>query len=220
MPQFYTQDDILVLISHGSGGVGAAEYNCARYFLQHGYRVGLLDYFSKWNIPKLFWNYKPNREDDYYVTFDTMLTKVELPDEKIVHIGFSLGGYFGILNNQKFYKNFCFYPGILGLHNDKNYDNTTVIIAEKDNWCTHDYKFKNTWYAKGCYHGFMIPCKDKTIPVAKYKFPSRMTYDQYVSLMPNHNYLTNTYGYTEENIRLLVNEKCSIMYLNQIKECL
>ena len=43
MPQFYTQDDILVLISHGSGGVGAAEYNCARYFLQHGYRVGLLD---------------------------------------------------------------------------------------------------------------------------------------------------------------------------------
>ena len=126
MPQFYTQDDILVLISHGSGGIGAAEYNCARYFLQHGYRVGLLDYFSKWNIPKLFWNYQPNRQDDYYVTFDTILTKVELPDEKIVHIGFSLGGYFGILNNQKFYKNFCFYPGILGLHDDKNYDNTTL----------------------------------------------------------------------------------------------
>ena len=149
-----------------------------------------------------------------------MLTDINFPNEKIVHIGFSLGGYLGLLNNDKFYKNFCFYPGILGYLGQENFDNTTVIIAENDNWCTFNNTVVNTWIAKDCYHGFMIPNKDRDIPVAKYNFPTAMTHKQYLKLIPNHNYLTSVYGHTEETIRLKSNEKYSIMYLNKILESL
>ena len=118
------------------------------------------------------------------------------------------------------YKNFCFYPGILGYLGQENFDNTTVIIAENDNWCTFNNTFVNTWIAKDCYHGFMIPNKDRDIPVAKYNFPTAMTHKQYLKLIPNHNYLTSVYGHTEETIRLKSNEKYSIMYLNKILESL
>lgn len=220
IPNKVVRDDLLILISHGSGGIGDAEWNAAEFFLKNGYKVGLLDYFSKWNVSKLFWCYKEHLRDNHSVSFNTMLTDITLPDEKIVHIGFSLGGYLGLLNNDKFYKNFCFYPGILGYLGQENFDNTTVIIAENDNWCTFNNTFVNTWIAKDCYHGFMIPNKDRDIPVAKYNFPTAMTHKQYLKLIPNHNYLTSVYGHTEETIRLKSNEKYSIMYLNKILESL
>ena len=135
MPHFYTRDDLCIMISHGSGGIGAAEYNTARYFLEQGYRVVLHDYFAKAGVSKLFWNYEPDFQDAYTVTFHDMLTNIKLPEHRIVHIGFSLGGLLGLLNSEKFYKNFCFYPGVFGLPQNKNFDNTTVIVAEHDNWC-------------------------------------------------------------------------------------
>jgi hypothetical protein len=220
MPSKTVQDDLLILISHGSGGVGAAEWGAAKFFLKNGYKVGLLDYFSKWNIDKLFWSYQDHNSDAHTVSFNTILTNINFPTEKIVHIGFSLGGYLGLINSNKFYKNFCFYPGILGYLGQQNFDNTTVIIAENDNWCTFNNTFNNTWFAKDCYHGFMIPNKNKDIPVAKYNFPASMSHGQYLNLMPNHTYLTSMYGHTEEIIRLQSNDRYSIVYLNRILESL
>ena len=220
IPNKVVRDDLLILISHGSGGVGGAEWNAAEFFLKNGYKVGLLDYFSKWNISNLSWCDDKHLKDNHSVSFNTMLTDITFPNEKIVHIGVSLGGYLGLLNSEKFYKNFCFYPGILGYLNQRNFDNTTVIIAENDNWCTFDNTFVNTWIAKDCYHGFMIPNKDRDITIAKYNFPATMTREQYLKLIPNHDFLTSVYGYTTETIRLQSDKKCSIMYLNKILESL
>jgi hypothetical protein len=56
--------------------------------------------------------------------------------------------------------------------------------------------------------------------IAKYNFPATMTREQYLKLIPNHDYLKSVYGYTNEIVRLQSNKKCSIIYLNKILESL
>ena len=217
IPPELNDDNILILVSHGSGGIGNAEWNTANFFLQKGYKVGLLDYFSKWNINKLLWTYRPV-QDEYDITFNQILTDIKFPENNIIHIGFSLGGYLGILNNDVFTKNYCFYPGILGYIPEKDYNNKTVIFAEKDNWCPSSNLFKNSIIAKDCYHGFMIPGKNRSIPVAKYNFPKVIQYEEFKKLKANHRYLSNAYGHIEEKIRLQYDENHCIIYLNMILE--
>jgi len=213
IPPKVKDNSILILISHGSGGVGNAEYFCAETFLKKGYKVAIQDYFSKHNIKNLWWNYEEKFIDDHNITFAEMLD-CEI-DSKIIHIGFSLGGFRGILNAEKFYKNYCFYPGILGITNDmmgKDYSNTTVFTASKDEWCDYEH-FENAVDVApnrmevDAYHGFMIPGKDKEITIAKYHFPKDViTDEEFKKLKPNHEELSK-YGFDKKKIRLQFNKE-------------
>lgn len=217
----------MVLISHGSGGIGNAEIETANYFLEKGYTVGINNYFKKHNIDLLLWSYVDKFQDKFEVTFDKLLTDIKFPSyKKIVHIGFSLGGYLGLLNAKHFTKNFIFYPGILGITPElvnENYSNTTCYIADKDNWCNSYYEIFES-FAKtppkkvivNAYHGFMIPNKHRLIQVSKYNFPERMDSEEYTKLKPNHKFLTEKYGYAPVEILLQSCKNCSIIALNSI----
>ena len=213
IPSKVKDDSIMILISHGSGGVGNAEYFCAETFLKKGYKVSIQDYFSKHKIKNLWWNYEEEFIDNHNITFAEML---DCPvTGKIIHIGFSLGGFLGILNAERFYKNYCFYPGIIGITNkmtNKDYSNTTVFTALKDEWCDYDH-FENAIGVApnriqiDAYHGFMIPGKDKEITIAKYHFPKHVISDEeFNNLKPNHQQLSK-YGFDEKTIRLQFNKE-------------
>lgn len=228
IPVKCVDNELLILISHGSGGVGSAEYTTAEYFLNQGYCVGINNYFKKHNIDFLYWSRDNGVRDEYNVTFDTLLTDIDFPKFKIVHVGFSLGGYLGLLNANKFYKNYNFYPGILVLTNDlinTNYSNSTTFIAEQDNWVNEYYQnfesvaktppkkitFKNT------HHGFMIPNKNRLIHIAKYYFPKHVITDnEFQELKPNHHQLAKKYNFYMEDILLQSNAECSIIALDTI----
>lgn len=226
IPVKCVDNELLILISHGSGGIGSAEKSTAEYFLQNGFKIGLVDYFSKWNIDSLYWHQDEGFKDSYTVSFDEMFS-MNFPQEKIIHVGFSLGGFFGIVNAPKFIKNYCFYPGILGFTKhliSQNYSNTTVYIADMDNWCDNFVYFKNCCIhppsiitLKNSYHGFMIPGKDREFEIAKYHLPDKViSDDEYKKLKPNHDYLKNMYGFENKKIRLKFNRKLYIMCLKQI----
>jgi len=225
-------NDILVLISHGSGGVGSAEYATADFFLKQGYTVGINNYFSKHNIKELYWTYDPphHPSDEYDVSFLEMFTNVDFPDYKIIHIGFSLGGSFGLFNANRFVKNYNFYPGILGITSklaETDYSNSTTFLAGNDNWCNDAYyNFEQialsppkTILFNDAYHGFMIPNKNRPIYIAKYDFPKRIMKDyQFAQLKPNHCELAKKYSFTMTNILLQSNEKCSTIALELISK--
>jgi hypothetical protein len=228
IPHTLLKPDILILISHGSGGTGDAELNAATFFLARGYKVGLIDYFTKWGIDKLWWCYQKGCIDEHSVSFEQMLTDHQFPyEDRIIHIGFSLGGTFGLLNAERFEKNFCFYPGIIGITEklvSKDYSNTTVFVAELDNWCDNYNDFEllvarpPTRINVTGHHGFMIPNKDKLFDGAKYNIPSIiMSQDEFSCIRPSHSYLSSKYGYTEEKIRLKYNEESCILCLSYIE---
>jgi hypothetical protein len=222
--------DLTILISHGSGGIGLCEYNTAEYFCQLGYPVILLDYFTPMGVEKLWWNNKNNNIDNITKGVRAMLTDFDLYRPKnYVHIGFSLGGFAGLLNSHRFALNFSFYPGIFGYTQEdlkKDYSNSTVIIAEHDNWCDNYDMFEqqcttppNKIIAKGCYHGFMLPDKDRVMPIVKYNFPTQPIDETTANIIAlNHNQLTELYGYEVENIRLQSNQCYSKLMLEYIKE--
>ena len=226
IPNEVADEEVLILVSHGSGGPGPAESNIAEYFLKHGYTVGLVDYFSPHNVSKLFWSDREDYKDTYSAKFKDMFA-ITIPEYKrVVHIGFSLGGTLGLFNSEKFYRNYCFYPGMIGMSKfllDKDYSNTTVITAEHDNWCDDYHAFHSECknppkrlIAKDCYHGFMIPDKNKTIPIVKYFTNKNITKKDFANLGPNHNVLAQYFDYTHENIILRYNAKECIMYMNMI----
>lgn len=218
----------MILISHGSGGVGLAELNTAEYFLSKGYTVGILDYFSKWKISNLWWNYEEKFRDNYDVTFkEILLNHNFLFDRKIIHIGFSLGGFLGILNSRHFYKNFCFYPGIIGFTKgivSNDYSNTTIFNANYDVWCDSQcfVSYCNnppTVFNLDSFHGFMIPNKDKLITIAKYNLPKAIILEnEFNQLKPNHKWLSSKYKYTPQQIRLKYDKKSCIICLNYIEK--
>lgn len=229
IPHNITNDEIMILISHGSGGIGNAEWNAANFFLSVGYKVGILDYFSKWNIKKLWWTCIEKFKDNHNVTFNQMLTDITFPDTKIIHIGFSLGGFLGLLNSHLFLLNYSFYPGIIAYTNEmiqKDYSNSTVIVAEQDNWCNNYQIFDELCVhppkkivLNNVYHGFMIPEKDHTFIISKYNFPiDVITLDEFDNLKPNHDQLEKMYGSTDETVRLTFDEKECTIQLNQILE--
>jgi len=210
-------NDILILISHGSGGLGIAEFTTAEYFLSNGYRVGLLDYFSAYNISNLWWNHEEKFMDAYQTTFSKMLTHFDLPYEyKIVHIGFSLGGFLGIINSNRYFKNYCFYPGIIGFTDNlvcQDFSNTTVFNALRDQWCSY-YEFEQNCKIPprridldAC-HGFMIHGKNKIVQIAKYKLlTDPISNSEFCKLKPCHIFLANKYGYEKKEIRLLYDQE-------------
>jgi hypothetical protein len=228
IPKNLINIDILILISHGSGGIGAAEYNISEHFLKAGYQVGLLDYFAKHKIENLWWNYEERFRDDHRVSFETMLTDIVFPHKyKIVHIGFSLGGFLGILNSEKFIKNYCFYPGIIGFtqeHISKDYSNTTVYVSKKDEWCDYEPFEKNCTMPpkkiiKDTFHGYMIPNKDTEIPIAKYNLPNKIiSKTEFYNMKPCHRWLAHNYGYKEKIIRLQYDKESCIISVNEILE--
>lgn len=229
IPYNIVDNDLLILISHGSGGIGSAEWNTAEFFLKNGYKVGLLNYFSKWNISVLWWNFEENYRDNYDVSFNKMLTDIKFPNEKIIHIGFSLGGFLGLLNTEKFILNFSFYPGIIGYTKDivsKDYNNSTVFIAELDNWCDNYTFFEqlclipaNKIIVRKSHHGFMIPNKNKNFVGAKYNLPCNIiTDEEFNALRPNHLYMSSKYNFNKQEIRLKYNKKECIIQLNKILE--
>jgi len=122
-----------IMITHGSGGVGSAERFTADFFRDKGFDVIVNDYFTQYDIKMLRWH--EDFPDDYEMSFVEMFETIEIPDEPIYHIGFSLGGFFGIINHEKFVKNYLFYPGVLGFTEDminKDYSNAWVISGMED----------------------------------------------------------------------------------------
>ncbi len=220
---------MLICISHGSGGVGENEWNIAEFFLSKGYNVSIIDYFTPHRIKKLFWDYRSHNQDHHTVSFKSMFDYPKIPNYiKKVHIGCSLGGFFGIYHSEKFNKNFCFYPGVFSFTKrmlKKDYSNTTVFFAKKDTWCDNYYTFHNqcknppTLKVIDANHGFMIPNKDVVIPIAKYHFSNNPISDlEFSNLMPNHKHLSSIYSYDKSTILLQYDEKHCIMCLNNILE--
>lgn len=226
IPESVIDTEMLILISHGSSGIGNTEYSIAEYFLTKGYRVGLFDYFSKWSISHLWWSYHDNYTDEISICFKNILSAENLPyRDKIVHIGCSLGGFFGLLNSEKFYKNYCFYPGIIGFTEKlikKDYSNTTVFEPLKDNWCNYKmfHNFCTTPPKRikvDTYHGFMSPHKDRIVDIAKYQIPSFPISDvEFYNLKPSHIYLDFKYGFKKEKVRLKYSKEYAIICLNEI----
>ena len=74
-------------------------------------------------------------------TFDYIVDEARMITT-FCHIGFSLGGFLGLLNADKFERNYVFYPRILGITSslvEKNYSNTVSFIATQDNWTKEGY---------------------------------------------------------------------------------
>lgn len=218
---------MLVYITHGSSGIGPCEWNIASFFLSNGYQVALLDYFTQYDIPKLFWDHRSHNQDRHTVPFKKMFDNATIPDfEKIVHIGCSLGGFFGMYHANQFVKNYCFYPGILAFNNNMltaNYSNTTVFLGNQDTWCDNYFTFHNqcntppTAHSVAASHGFMIPNKDTVIPIAKYNTPTTVIADEdFAVLIPNHIWLALRFGFKPSSVLLQHNEIQSTMLLNLI----
>lgn len=217
------------MISHGSGGIGNAETYTATYFLNLGFKVAIIDYFKPYNIKNLWWNYEEKFQDAHSIPFIEMLNLSQSFNEKIIHIGFSLGGLFGILNADKFELNFCFYPGIMCVTESiiqRDYKNTTIFVAENDTWCDGYQNLSKMLLLppteiilKNQYHGFMIPKKDKHITIAKYNFPKISITDEiFNNLRPNHKELSEKFGYIPITVHLKHDDYTRNFCLNLIKE--
>lgn len=218
-----------IFISHGSGGVGDAERYTAEYFLNAGYKVMMLDYFSKYGIENLWWTFKEHIRDDHKTPFYNILTDFDIPcQDKIIHIGFSLGGFLGIINHDRFTHSYNFYPGVLGFTDTmtkKNYCDTTVFIAELDEWCDiyDDFEMHCNQPPRtirfDAHHGFMIPNKNRCIPIAKYHLPTvPISEEEFTTMRPSYYQLSERYGYDEKDITLLGNDDLRMQCLEMIKE--
>lgn len=204
----------MILISHGSGGVTSAETSLSKFFLKNGFTVGIVDYFSKWGIKKVNWGYFDPIIDSHSVTFKDMFESINLNFSKqVVHIGLSLGGTLGLYHSNKFFKNYCFYPGIIGFTNsmvNRDYSNTTVFLAEHDNWCDNYKYFESNCILPpkklnipNVYHGFMSPRKNKTIDVARYNMGVEIISEKdFFDLLPNFCYLSEKYSYDKAVVKL------------------
>lgn len=188
-----------------------------------------MDYFTKHGINKLSWEYDPVRQDRYTVPFKYMFDDAAMPSyDKIVHIGCSLGGFFGIYKSECFTRNYCFYPGMIAFTDqmlEKDYGNTVVITGELDTWCDNYHIFNNqcrnppSLVKVNATHGFMIPGKDKTIYIAKYRLPAHaMSETDFERMIPNHQWLSEKFGFDQSEILLLHDETNCNRILNHILE--
>tara|TARA_B100000035_G_scaffold129276_1_gene109910 strand:- start:1172 stop:1921 length:750 start_codon:yes stop_codon:yes gene_type:complete len=228
IPILCEHPDTLIVISHGSSGVGSAEQNIAYQFLTKGYNVAILDYFTKYDIESLGWIDFGPYMDKHSSTFEQMFD-IELPEYKnYIHIGCSLGGYYGLYNAQKFIKNYCFYPGIIAVTQeliDKDYSNTKVFIPSGDTWCDNYKDFElmlknppEVINVPNAFHGYMLEDKDREILITKYNTTDRiLSNEQFSQLRPNHYAFALLYPErVNETIRLKSNKKHATMSLNNI----
>ena len=193
----------IICISHGSGGFGDSEKYIGNYFNKLGYQVIFNNYLAANGIEKLYWHNSTYFNDEYTATLNDLCSMV-LPDNKpIIHIGLSLGGYVGIVNSDKFIKNYCFYPGILPMHHsikNKDFSNTTFFLPEYDNWCTNTKQFIDTLdipiksiTINNTKHGFMLLNKNRSFNVLTYDFPMFVNTTELDQFVLNHNVLTSKY---------------------------
>lgn len=223
-PKFNLYNDKLILISPGSGGLGQGETNIANFFLSKGYTVILNNYFKPVNIKELFWDDGDIKE----ISLKELIHNTDIKfDKKIIHLGFSLGGYFGLVHATKFYKNYCFYPGLIGFTKKQlkqDFSNTTVFLPTKDNWCNNYNVFRKNIdvlpkeiILKNKYHGFMNLEKNKKFVVNRYLINNICLDDTELdSFLLNYTYLSSKYSYEKVKIRLKYDEKSYIMCLNYI----
>ena len=193
-----------IVISHGSGGIGSAELICKEFLEANGLDVELNDYFSKNNIKMVYWSDKEhqNKED---VTFK-QLCDLDV-NEETIHIGFSLGGFVGLVNNKKFVKNFLFYPGLIGYTQEMlecDYSNTTVYFGSEDPGKEKFYNFMSMCdkppslniMVSGAHHAFMTKNMDRTIDMVRYNNLSRiLSNEEFSELKINHEFMSKKYGY-------------------------
>lgn len=216
------------MLSHGSSGPGESENRVAKFFLSHGFSVGIIDYFTAHGITSLGWIDHGPCIDQYTATFKDIFD-IDFPDhKKIVHIGFSLGGFVGLMHSNKFIKNYCFYPGIIALTDqllEQDYSNTTVIIPSNDTWCDNFYSFYNMCktppvieIAQDAFHGFMLPNKDREILITKYNTTERiLSIDDFENLQFNCEKLKSVFpDSVNQIIKLQSHTEYSIMYLDKI----
>ena len=217
---------MIIMISHGSGGIGSAEKFTKDYFENKGYQVVLNDYFTPHNIPYLRWH--EENPDNYEVSFKEMFD-VEFPKDDIIHIGFSLGAFFGLYHTEKFKKNFLFYPGVIGFTQkmlEKDYSNCSVILGMEDNG---NYKYENFksklakppmahYYLVDTHHAFMIEDIDKEFDMVRYDCLDVMSEEEFSLLKPNHAYMSSKYGCKNTKQILRTNKEFRWSYLDRILE--
>lgn len=218
-----------IVISHGSGGIGPAELRTRDFFVDAGYEVELLDFFTPHGITNLNWG-STNRDNDPDITFKEMFN-VDFPEGPLVHIGFSIGGFLGLCHSDKFAKNYLFYPGVQGFTQEmleRNYINTTVILGTEDGgkykYDNFHYKAKrapNTATLVGAHHAFMVTDIDRKINMVNYgnNYGDLMTDKEFDELSPNYKATTSIYGVDGERVaHLKYHSEFSASYLNIIKE--
>jgi dienelactone hydrolase len=194
-----------ILISHGSGGITAAEADTRDFLVAEGYDVQMLDYFTQHGINSVRWS-PTNNPSNYDVTFEEMFD-IEFPSDDIIHIGFSLGGFLGLVHNEKFVHNFLFYPAILGFTQamlERDYTNTTVFLGSEDAGKSKYEKFQNqavnppsnVHLLQGAHHAFMVDGIDRQFDMVQYdgNYGDLMGHDEFCELRPNHEYLSGRYG--------------------------
>ena len=217
-----------IVISHGSGGVGPAEHYIKTLLENHGYDVYINDYFTPHNINSLRWS--EIDPDDYDVTFNELFN-VSLPDEDMIHIGFSLGGYFGLINSEKFKKNILFYPAVLGYTQqmlEKDYSNTMVILCSEDPGKIKYERFHNelltapplTYTLVGAHHAFMVEGIDREFNMTSYggSYGGLMSDEDFKQLKPNHRYLSSKYTHKTRRAVLKYHKDYRHQYAQIVKE--
>lgn len=218
-----------IVISHGSGGIGPAELRTRDFFVDAGYEVELLDFFTPHGIEYLRWG-DSGRDNDPDITFKEMFD-VDFPEGPLVHIGFSIGGFLGLCHSDKFKKNYLFYPGVQGFTQEmleRDYHNTTVILGTEDggkykydNFHTKARHAPNTTTLVGAHHAFMVKDIDRKVNMVSYgnNYGDLMTATEFDELCPNYKVTSSIYG--EVGVRvahLKYHSDFSIQYLNMIKE--
>tara|TARA_B100000085_G_scaffold236431_1_gene225061 strand:- start:2240 stop:2923 length:684 start_codon:yes stop_codon:yes gene_type:complete len=217
-----------IMISHGSGGVGSAELVTADFFRDRGFDVIVNDYFTQYGINMLRWH--ENSPDDYETSFVEMFETIAIPNEPIYHIGFSLGGFFGLINHEKFVKNYLFYPGVLGFTENMlqvDYSNAWVISGTEDKGQEKYDAFKEQcikpplvhYYLPNTYHAFMNTDLERSFDMVRYNIVGKcMSEEEFRNVKPNHEYMSETYGHTNQQTVLRSNEEMRWQYLNLIYE--
>lgn len=203
-----------IIISHGSGGIGSAELICKEYLEHHGFNVELNDYFSRFNMKRMNWS-DSDEQDCHNFTFKDLCELDIDSNQQIVHIGFSLGAFVGLVNNDKFFKNYMFYPGLIGFTQEmtqRDYSNATVYFGSEDpgkekfdlflKKCT--FPPLTNVIVSGAHHAFMTKDVDRTINMVRYNNLRGRTLSEveFSNLKPNHTYMANKYGY-KTNKRIL-----------------
>lgn len=168
-----------VYISHGSAGPGKTEETIAQILINEGINVTILNYFAAYNISKLYWFDSPRYTDDHDVSLADIINLDFSYGVRKFHIGFSLGGYIGLANSDKFIKNYCFYPGCLPLPARLelfDFSNTKIYIGANDNWCNQGIESFLTVasgeigvnYIPNCFHSFMSIDKSLNTQVIRF----------------------------------------------------
>lgn len=217
-----------IVISHGSGGIGTAETFARDFFESKGYEVHLIDYFTPHGIRNLAWG-AGKYQDHHDCTFSEMF-KVDFPEGDIIHIGFSLGAFLGIINHERFVHNYLFYPGCIAFTQsmlEKDYTNASVIVGTEDTGQNKYNAFKQLlkhppamhYYLAGAHHAFMITDIDRQFDMVRYGIPKGvMDQQEFDELKPNHKYLSERYGHKTLRTILKSNNDYRMQYLTMIEE--